>query len=62
MSADAQKVRAVFLAAVENHTPSQWESYLDEACVGDPDCGSEWKCCCERINNPTACSTVLLQP
>src|SRR5216683_4285295 len=37
MNADAQKVRSIFLAAVENHTPSQWDGYLDEACAGDPE-------------------------
>ena len=35
MNADAQKVRSIFLAAVENHAPSQWEFYLDQACAGD---------------------------
>src|SRR5262249_24342359 len=35
MNADAQKVRSIFLAAVERHTPSQWDGYLDEACAGD---------------------------
>ena len=31
MNADAQKVRSVFLAAVEKHAPDQWAAYLDEA-------------------------------
>lgn len=35
MSADAHKVRSVFLAAVEKHVPEQWPAYLDEACAGD---------------------------
>jgi eukaryotic-like serine/threonine-protein kinase len=35
MNADVQKVRSIFLAAVENHAPAQWASYLDEACSGD---------------------------
>jgi serine/threonine protein kinase len=35
MSADGQKIRAVFLAAVENHAPGEWEGYLDAACAGD---------------------------
>jgi WD40 repeat protein/serine/threonine protein kinase len=37
MNAEAQKVRSLFLAAVEHHAPGQWESYLDQACVGDPE-------------------------
>src|SRR5437763_12799027 len=36
MNADAQTVRSLFLAAVEQHAPGQWASYLDEACAGDP--------------------------
>jgi tetratricopeptide (TPR) repeat protein len=32
MSAAAQEVRAIFLAAVESHTPDQWAAFLDEAC------------------------------
>ncbi len=35
MNADPQKVRSVFLAAVENHAPDQWSAYLDEACGPD---------------------------
>ncbi|MBI1917218.1 MAG: protein kinase [Planctomycetes bacterium] len=35
MNADAQKVRSLFLAAVEDHAPGQWAAYLDEACAGD---------------------------
>jgi hypothetical protein len=35
MSADAQRIRAIFLAAVEHHASGQGESYLDEACAGD---------------------------
>src|SRR6266704_57759 len=35
MNADAQTVRSLFLAAVENHAPGQWAAYLDEACAGD---------------------------
>ncbi|HLJ96739.1 MAG TPA: protein kinase [Gemmataceae bacterium] len=37
MKDNAQKVRAIFLGAIENHTPSQWDGYLDEACAGDPE-------------------------
>jgi eukaryotic-like serine/threonine-protein kinase len=36
MTPDMQRVRCIFLAAVENHTPSEWAAYLDEACAGDP--------------------------
>src|SRR6266568_3427655 len=35
MNADAQQVRSLFLAAVEDHAPGQWAAYLDEACAGD---------------------------
>jgi serine/threonine protein kinase/tetratricopeptide (TPR) repeat protein len=37
MNGDTHKVRSVFLAAVENHTPEQWGSYVAEACAGNPD-------------------------
>jgi serine/threonine-protein kinase len=37
MNADANKVRTLFLAAVEQHTPDQWAAYLEEACAGDED-------------------------
>jgi serine/threonine protein kinase/WD40 repeat protein len=35
--ADPQRVRAIFLEAVENHAPDQWSTFLDQACGGDPD-------------------------
>jgi eukaryotic-like serine/threonine-protein kinase len=35
MSVDAQKARSIFLAAVEQHPPEQWFTYLDEACDAD---------------------------
>jgi WD40 repeat protein/serine/threonine protein kinase len=35
MSNDAQKLRSIFLAAVENYPPDQWPAYLDEACSGN---------------------------
>jgi hypothetical protein len=35
MSNDAQKLRSIFLAAVENYPPDQWAAYLDEACSGN---------------------------
>src|SRR5262245_20101239 len=37
MPTDPQKVRAIFLDAVENHTPHQWGSVLDQACGPDAD-------------------------
>jgi serine/threonine protein kinase/tetratricopeptide (TPR) repeat protein len=36
MSSDADRVKSLFLAAVEKYPPSQWVAYLDEACAGDP--------------------------
>src|SRR4051794_25080407 len=35
MSADFEKLREVFLAAVERPTPQQRDAYLDQACAGD---------------------------
>ena len=35
MDAEAQHVRSIFLAVVENKVPEQREAYLDEACAGD---------------------------
>src|SRR5262245_51232724 len=35
MHADANKVRSLFLAAVEQHAPDRWAAFLDEACAGD---------------------------
>src|SRR5438128_11575510 len=35
MTVDFEKLRAVFDAAVERHTPEQWNTYLDQACAGD---------------------------
>jgi WD40 repeat protein/serine/threonine protein kinase len=35
MTPDANQVKAIFLAAVENCTPDQWAAYLDEACAGE---------------------------
>jgi WD40 repeat protein/serine/threonine protein kinase len=37
MHAEPHKVRSVFLAAVENRTPDQWDAFLDEACAGEPE-------------------------
>jgi hypothetical protein len=30
MSVDPQKARAIFLEAVEKHTPDHWSNFLDE--------------------------------
>src|SRR5207245_447217 len=35
MTVDFDKLRAVFDAAVERHTPEQWDAYLEQACAGD---------------------------
>jgi serine/threonine protein kinase/tetratricopeptide (TPR) repeat protein len=35
MTADPQKVRSIFLTAVENYAPDQWSVYLSDACAGD---------------------------
>jgi serine/threonine protein kinase/WD40 repeat protein len=37
MPTDPQKARAIFLDAVENHTPQQWSAVLDRACASDAD-------------------------
>jgi len=35
MSSNFAKMQQVFLAAVEQHRPDDWDAYLDEACAGD---------------------------
>jgi serine/threonine protein kinase/tetratricopeptide (TPR) repeat protein len=35
MNSDANRVKAIFLAAVEKYTSDQWAGYLEEACAGD---------------------------
>src|SRR5262245_33095946 len=35
MSAEASKIKAVFLAALEKTTPAERAAYLDEACAAD---------------------------
>ena len=35
MSVDFAKMQEIFLAAVEQHAPDQWDAYLDQACAGD---------------------------
>src|SRR5262245_21818322 len=37
MTAESHNVRSIFLAAVENHPPGEWNAYLDEACAEDAD-------------------------
>jgi tetratricopeptide (TPR) repeat protein/serine/threonine protein kinase len=37
MNAEVHKIRSLFLAAVENYPPEQWQAYLDEVCAGDAD-------------------------
>jgi serine/threonine protein kinase/tetratricopeptide (TPR) repeat protein len=37
MNGDRHNVRSIFLAAVENHAPAQWGSFLADACAGNPD-------------------------
>ena len=32
MNIDPQQVKAIFLEAVENHTPESWDSFLNNAC------------------------------
>jgi serine/threonine protein kinase/tetratricopeptide (TPR) repeat protein len=31
----SDRVKSIFLAAVEEHTPEQWPTFLDQACAGD---------------------------
>src|SRR6266851_5235179 len=45
MTVDFAKLRAVFDAAVERHTPEQWDAYLDQACAGD----EELRCQAARL-------------
>jgi eukaryotic-like serine/threonine-protein kinase len=37
MTADFEKLRGIFLDAVEQHPPAEWGAYLDRACAGDAD-------------------------
>jgi serine/threonine protein kinase/Flp pilus assembly protein TadD len=41
MSVDYEKLQKVFLGAVEQHPPDQWDVYLDEACAGDAELRGE---------------------
>src|SRR5690349_5154991 len=36
MNADPKSVKAIFLEAVERHSPDQWPSFLERACAGQP--------------------------
>ena len=35
MPADTDKIRSIFLTAVEHYSAEQWPAYLDGACAGD---------------------------
>src|SRR5262245_41797328 len=35
MSEQAERVKALFLEAVEKHAPDEWPAFLDRACGGD---------------------------
>src|SRR5262249_27943064 len=37
MNADPNPAKAIFLEAVEQHSPDQWPAFLDRACAGQPD-------------------------
>src|SRR5262245_4345093 len=37
MNADPNPAKAIFLEAVERHTPDQWPAFLDRACAGQPE-------------------------
>jgi serine/threonine protein kinase len=37
MKADPHSAKAIFLEAVERHSPDQWPAFLDRACAGKPD-------------------------
>jgi serine/threonine protein kinase/Flp pilus assembly protein TadD len=37
MIPDPQQAKAIFLQAMEQHTPDQWPAFLDQACSGQPE-------------------------
>ena len=37
MNANLEKVKAMFLDAIEKQSPGEWGPYLDDACAGDQD-------------------------
>src|SRR5687768_1795675 len=37
MTAHFDRLRDIFLAAIEQHPPDRWDAYLDQACGGNPD-------------------------
>lgn len=37
MNAEANRIKAIYLAAAEKATPAERATYLDEACAGDAD-------------------------
>jgi len=41
MILDFEKVKAVFHTAIDEHSPDEWDSYVDVACAGDADLREE---------------------
>src|SRR6185437_8458314 len=35
MSDSKDQVKAIFLQAIEHHSPQEWPAFLDQACAGD---------------------------
>src|SRR5262249_38877786 len=35
MSDHPNQAKAIFLAAIDEHTPEQWPAFLDQTCAGD---------------------------
>ena len=35
MSDSSQQAKAIFLAALDDHTPEQWPAFLEQACADD---------------------------
>ncbi len=56
MTADADKIRSIFLAAVESYPPEQWQAYLDEACASDDDSRKRVEALCAGTRRTTTCS------
>ena len=38
MNSDPNKAKAVFLEALEKHTPETWPAFLDQASPDNPNC------------------------
>src|SRR5262249_28559570 len=58
MSADAQQVRSIFLAAVQRVAPDAWAAYLDAECGGDV----EWRRQVEILLRAHQQANSLLDP